>query len=153
MYLSLKRAVVTEKDIQDYWSIWKKNRIYVASEYYTEIKKNKTLGEFSFSNIPHKLDNLSFEDFPSKIKSVRFCLKSRKELQKIANRTWEDFLHISFELIKIEDNKATIKINNTWIVSNKHPNKSYLSGGGYVASYEKINGKWQFIKIMSRWIS
>ncbi len=147
VYLSLKRAVVTEKDIQDYWSIWKKHRIYVASEYHTERKHYQSRKEWE-----KDLKYITFNAFPSNIENVRFCLKTTDELQKISNRTGEDFLHISFDHIIIKGNTATIKIDNSWIAS-KGNKKVYLSGGGYISIYNKINGKWRFNKILSRSIS
>lgn len=148
IYKSLKRAVVIEKDIPDYRLLWKKHRIYISNEYQTH--KTHFTSEKSWNN---SLSYLNSNHVPSKIDNVNFCLKSRKELQKISNRTWEDFLHISFDLIKIEGDTATVKINNTWITSNKHPNKIYLSGGGYITIFKKENNKWKFVKITSRWIS
>lgn len=148
VYKSLKRAVVIQKDIPDYRLLWKKHKIYVADEYQTEDNHFQNR-----NNWEESLQYLTSNDIPYKIENVSFCLKSKKELQKIANRTWEDFLHISFSLIDIKEKNATIKINNTWIVSNKHSNKIYLSGGGYVAIYVKIDGKWEFKKIKSSWIS
>jgi hypothetical protein len=82
-----------------------------------------------------------------------FSLKSKEELQKISDKTWEDFLHASFSLIKIEGNIATVKINNWWIVSEHNKKIVYLSGGGYTCTYKKVEGVWEFQKITSSWIS
>ncbi|OSY86960.1 hypothetical protein WH52_13755 [Tenacibaculum holothuriorum] len=148
VYKSLKRAVVTQKDIPDYRLLWKKHRIYVASEYHDTKKHYPTISDWK-----KDAKNLKPNEVPNSINNVSFCLKTQKELQKIANKTWENFLHLSFKLIKIEENKATIKINNTWIVSNKHPKTSYLSGGGYVLLFKKSNNNWEFEKIEAAWIS
>ncbi|MGF1636853.1 MAG: hypothetical protein ACFCUU_07250 [Cyclobacteriaceae bacterium] len=147
VYKSLKRAVVVEKDIPDYRPIWKKHRIYVANEYQTD--KSKFVSQSDWDN---SVSYLNPNEIPFKINDVNFCLKSEKELQQISDRTWEDFLHLSFSLIKIEGNKATIQIDNTWIVS-KHSKKVYLGGGGYECVYKKTNGVWEFEKIISTWIS
>jgi len=147
VYKSLERAFVKEKDIADYIFLWKKHRIYVSNEYQsseTDFKNNEDWNE--------AVSYLKPNDVPDSIGDVMFSVKSRDELQKISNRTWEDFLHASFSLIRIDENMATVKINNTWIVS-KHHKVVYLAGGGYTCIYKKINGSWEFQKIVSSWIS
>lgn len=147
VYKSIERAFVEKKDIADYQFLWKKHRIYVASEY----QSSKT--NFNNQNDGNKLlSQLRPEDVPNSIGKVMFSLKSREELQKISDKTWEDFLHVSFSFIKIEGTIATIKINNSWIVS-KHSKKTHLSGGGYTCIYKKRNGTWKFHKIINSWIS
>jgi len=156
VYKAIQRAVVTEKDIQEYNSIWKKHRIYVLNQY--EINEPLIIPKFDSVNNSYKINSkrnwkyLKSSEIPSEIGNVSFSLKSKSELQKIADKTWEDFLYLSFSIIKIEGKSATIKINNTWKVS-KHSKKVYLSGGGYTCIYKKINRKWEFEKITSRWIS
>jgi hypothetical protein len=156
VYKAIKRAVVIERDIQEYNSIWKKHRIYVLNEY----QSIETLTTQNIDSIEKVIKFNSVRDkkyfkpneIPNKINNVKFCLKSKSELQKIADKTWEDFLYLSFDLIEIKGKTATIKINNTWNVS-KHSKKIYLSGGGYTCIYKKINGEWKFEKIVSRWMS
>jgi len=148
IFKSLKRAVVTEKDIPDYQLIWIKHRIYVENEY----QKNKS-DITSEEDWQASVSYLKSNEIPSQIEDVSFCLKSKPELQKIADRTWENFLHLSFRLIKIEGREATVKIDNTWIVSKHTKKKFFLSGGGYTCVYMKVNGKWQFEKITMSWIS
>ena len=147
VYKSIERAFVRERDIADYIFLWKKHRIYVSNEYQT----SKT-GFIDKEDWVKTLSYLQSDDVPGFIGSVRFCLKSKDELQKISDKTWEDFLHVSFSLIKIEGDTATIKINNDW-VTNKHSKVIYLGGGGYTCIYKKINGVWEFQKITSTWIS
>jgi hypothetical protein len=148
IYKSLKRATVTNKDIPDYRLIWKKHRIYVLNEYQTDKTKFSSNEDWNKS-----LSFLNPNDIPNQIENVSYCLKSKVDLQRIADRTWEDFLYISFSLIKIEGNQATIKIDNSWNVSKHTKDKVYMSGGGYTCVYKKINGKWEFEKITSSWIS
>jgi hypothetical protein len=147
IYRSLKRAVVAEKDIPDYVLYWKKHKIYVSNAYQTKktevINTDQWMSEASF---------LSVGDVPPDINNVEFCLKSKDELQRISNRTRENFLHLSFRLIQINGSKATIKIDNTW-VTHKNSQKIYLSGGGYTAIYNKIDGVWRFESIITSWIS
>ncbi len=148
IYKSLQRATVIERDIPDYRLIWKKHRIFILNEYQTD--KTDFISEKDWNK---SLSFLSPNDIPNRIQSISYCLKSKEELQKIADKTWEDFLHISFSLIKIEENYASIRINNTWII-NKHNKKTmHLSGGGYTCAYKKISGVWVFDKITSHWIS
>jgi len=146
VYKSIEKAFVADRDIADYIYLWKKHRIYVAKEY-QKLETN--------FNTNQKKDNLSYldqSDLPTFIRSVRFCLKSQEELQKISNKTREDFLHISFDVIKIDGDNATVGINNTWITS-KHSKVLHLGGGGYTLMYKKIDGEWRFYEIASSWIS
>ena len=148
IYKSLKRATVTNKDIPDYRLIWKKHRIYVLNEY----QKDRT----NFASNEDWNKSLSFlapNEIPNQIENVSYCLKSKAELQRIADKTWEDFLYISFRLINIDGNRATIKIENTWNVSKHNKDTVFMSGGGYTCFYKKINGKWEFEKITGTWMS
>jgi len=147
IYRSLKRAVVTEKDIPDYILFWKKHRIYVANLYQTELMEFNDSAQWL-----RKASYLFPDEVPPNIRNVQFCLKSKEELQKIANKTREDFLHLSFSLIKIEDKKATVKIDNSW-VTHKNSKIGYLSGGGYTAIYIKVDGSWRFNRITESWTS
>ena len=148
IYKSLKRVTVTNKDIPDYRLIWKKDRIYILNEYQND-KKNFTSNKDWNKN----LSLLSPNDIPNRIENVSYCLKSKTDLQKIADRTLEDFLYISFRLIDIDGDQASIKINNSWNVSKHNKGKIRMSGGGYTCVYRKINGKWKFDKITSSWAS
>jgi len=147
IYKSLKRAVVTEKDIPDYSLIRDKYLIYVLNKYQTDSTNFVSPEAWEKS-----LTFLRANEIPNKIENISFCLKSKEELQKISNRTRTDFLSLSFSLIKIDNDTAIIKISNNWIVS-KYSNKVYLSGGGYGCIYKKINGTWKFMKKTSSWIS
>jgi hypothetical protein len=148
VYKSLERAFVTEKDIADYRLLWKKHRIYVSNEY-----QNSKSDFISKEDWDETVSYLKPNEVPNSIGNVMFSLKSKEELQKISDKTWEDFLHASFSLIKIEGNKATVKINNSWVVSKHTKDKIYLSGGGYTCTFKKIDGVWEFQKIISSWIS
>ncbi len=147
VYKSIERAFVVRRDIPDYQFLWKKHRIYVSNEYQTS--KTKFINQEDWNQ---SLSYLKSDDVPNFIRSAQFCVKSKEELQKISNRTWEDFLHVSFLLIQIEGDTATIKINNSWITS-KHSKLKHQGGGGYTSIYKKINGVWTFQKITSNWIS
>jgi len=147
IYKVLTRAVVIEKDIPDYRLLWKKDRIYIDNEYLTG-----EMDSLSTIDLQNQKAFLQPDEVPNKIGNIRFCLKSKEELQKIADKTWEDFLHLSFDFIIINGNTASISINNTWLI-NKHSKKESLSGGGYICIYKKINGEWHFKKITSNWIS
>ncbi|SMG48200.1 hypothetical protein SAMN05661096_03439 [Marivirga sericea] len=148
VYKSLERAFVTEKDIADYKLMWKKHRIYVSNEYQAEKDDFKSQEDWD-----ETVSYLKPNEVPNAIGEVKFSLKSKEALQKISDRTWEDFLHASFSLIKIEGNIATIKINNSWIVSKHTKDMAYLSGGGYTCTYKKIDDVWEFQRKTSSWIS
>ena len=156
VYKTIKRAVVVEKDIPDYNLLWKKHRIYILDEYQLVptivTQKVDSINKIITFNSERNIKHFKTGEIPNKIGNVSFCLKSKIDLQKISNKTREDFLHLSFSFIKIEGNIATVKINNSWIVS-KHRKKGYLSGGGYTCTFKKINGKWEFDELISSWIS
>lgn len=141
IYKILTHAVVEEKDIPDYNLIKDKQKIYIQNIYYGAF-----LGEEGKKTFP-----LSASEIPPEIDGVFFCLKSKAELQKIADKS-SPFLYLSFAEIKIDGDIATIGISNSW-QSTTNGNVSYLSGGGYVWQFKKINGEWEFDKILSNWMS
>lgn len=145
LFVVMKRAVVQQKDIPDYRLLWNKSRIYVSNKFLSSEIQYDKIEEADYSY-------LTADDIPIKISNVSFCLKSQQELQKIADRTWEDFLHLSFGFIELTDDQAKIEINNTWI-SSKHSKKAYLSGGGYTLLYIKKEGEWEFEQIVESWSS
>ena len=148
VYKSLEKAFVTEKDIADYRLLWKKDRIYVSNEY-----QNSKTDYQNREDWNNSLSCLEENQVPSSIGKVKFSLKSREELQKISDKTREDFLHASFSLISIDGDFATISIENSWIVSKHHKKTMYLSGGGYTCTFKKIEGVWIFQRIEKSWIS
>jgi phage pi2 protein 07 len=142
IYWALQRAVVENGDIPDYHMIQNKQKIYV----------NKTLyADFFKDTVNAQLD---VGDIPAEIKGVQFCLKSKSELQDIANRA-SDFMYLSLGEIKIDTHYASIGITNDWMLSkmSMKAGEISLAGGGYVLQYYKKNGRWVFDRITDRWIS
>jgi|SaaInl3SG_22_DNA_1037383.scaffolds.fasta_scaffold00114_20 hypothetical protein len=135
IHLALRRALVVEKDIPDYDLFQHKARIYIMNP------DNK-----------NQIVHLDSSDVPTQIDSIRFCLKSKKELQQIANITGENFLCIAFESIEIVEKTATIAIRSQWIGSSKKTTV-FLSSGGYHATYKKVNGQWKLDAILGVWMS
>jgi len=148
VYKTLERAFVTKKDIPDYQLHWRKHRIFVSSQYQDSITNFTNMKDWNNSS-----SHLKPEEVPHSIRNVEFALKNKEYLQKVSDKTWEDFLYASFRLIKIEEDIATIKIDNRWIVSKHTKNLIHMSGGGYLCTYKKIDGIWVFQKITSQWIS
>ena len=62
------------------------------------------------------------------------------------------FLYLKFAQINIVGDIATIGISTTWQPTT-NSKVVYLSGGGYMWQFKKINGKWEFDKILSQWVS
>lgn len=139
----LNRATVELKDITDYGLLKDKKNIYINRTYYSRF------------SAPTKADiqEFQFEDseIPAEIKDVRYCLKSQDELQKIANET-SDFVYLTFGNIEFTEDLAQIGLATGW-QSQTNSKKMYLSGGGYVLQYKKVDGKWVFDKILKSWIS
>lgn len=141
IYQILKRAVVDEKDIPDYSLIKDKQKIYINNVYHNA----------PWGVEPKEIFSLDTSEIPPEIGGIVFCLKSREELQAIANKT-SDFLFLSFQNIEVKDDTATIGIDNGWM-GQYNDNKVHLSGGGYIWQFKKINGEWVFDKIISRFQS
>lgn len=137
IYKILNRAVVENKDIADYQLIKDKKKIYILENFYSA---------FSGATMPESC-LLNPNDIPNQIQDVRFCLKSRNELQKIADKT-TPFTYLTFANFKITENIATIGIANEW-QAQTNGNVVYMSGGGYVWQFKKIKGSWEFDKILS----
>ncbi len=150
---SLKRAFVIEKDIQDYQFIWDKSKLYVLNEYHIKASDFDILDIHEFNQTKKFLN---VEVIPPNIGHVKFCAKSYAELQEIANKAKEDFDYVSFSVIDISQDEAIVTVNNTRILnqkSKKNKNITLLYGGGYTCKLHKVNGKWQFEKIISTWVS
>jgi len=141
IYMILNRAVVENKDIADYQLIKDKKKIYILDRYYSA---------FTGPTRP-KSYLLDSNNIPNQIEDVKFCLKSKNELQKIADETIP-FTYLTFANIKINENTATIGISNGW-QAQTNGNIAYLSGGGYVWQFKKVEGTWEFDKILSNFQS
>jgi len=141
IYKILKRAVVDKKDIPDYNLIKDKKKIYINNEYYGALQGEEA----------KKAMLLDISEIPPEIGEVSFCLKSKTELQTIANKT-SDFLYLSFGELKIDGDIATIGIETGWQPKINSENV-YLSGGGYVCQFIKVNGEWKFDKVLKNWMS
>jgi len=152
VYLSIEKAVVTDKDIPDYRLIWNKSKIYISNSYSTYKMNQRHNSKPDWEKYEDEKYYLKNSEIPSKIGNVEFCLKSKKALKTIANKSDESFLYLSFDYIIIEKNKAKIKIENSWVIPDKTKNVM-LSGGGYTLLFNKVNGKWIFDKIIGSWIS
>ena len=144
IYTILERAVVSKKDIADYHLISDKNKVYVS-----DIAYSKFFGGIERpSEIP-----IEKSEVPNKINNVKFCIKSKPELQKIADETG-NFLYLTLGNIEIKENTAKIGVMTSWSVSEKNKRKMVMmSGGGYVWEFEKKDGNWIFIKIISNFQS
>jgi hypothetical protein len=140
----LERSVVTLKDLVDYNLLKDKKNIYINRTYYSKFSgaTKADIVEYQFEN----------NDVPSQIQDVKFCLKSKDELQKIADNT-SDFVFLTFGNIEINGDIATIGLATWWQPQSPPKRKAYLSGGGYVLQYKKIDGKWIYDKTLSAWMS
>src|SRR5437773_2444888 len=101
IYEILERAVIAIKDIPEYSLIKDKKNIYINKAYYSkfEAPTKADVAEYQFEN----------NEIPTIINDVRFCLKSRAELQKIADNT-TDFVFLTLGCIEIKEKVATIGI-------------------------------------------
>ena len=146
IYAILERAVVSKKDIPDYRLITDKINIYVNNISYSE-----------FSGGLNKPQEISIDpkEVPTEIGIVRFCVKSKMEIQAIADKT-NNFLYLTLGNININEDTAKIGLSNNWVVRKKNNGKyGIMSGGGYILTFKKINGSWIFDKnaTISSWQS
>ena len=143
IYKILEEAVVTEKNIADYNLLADKHKIYICESYYSKF----------FAASKEEIEEFKFDpgEVPGKIGNVRFCLKSKEELQEIADST-SDFLFLNFGRISIIDDMATIGLATFWKKA-AHSEGLYLSGGGYIFLYKKVNDEWVYQEIIKSWIS
>ena len=131
IYAILNRALISEKDIPGYLLISDKNKVYINNTYYPELMGS--------SEMPKSIDQ---KEIPLQINNVQLCIKSETELQKIADKTG-DFLYLTLGNIEIDGETAKIGLSNNWVVSKKNKGKyALMSGGGYILTYKKVNGKW-----------
>ena len=144
IYAILERAVVTKKDIADYQLISDKNNIYVSNIAYSRF----------FGGLEKPSESLiDKNEVPNKIDGVKFCVKSKSELQKIADKT-DNFLYLTLGNIEIKNDVAKIGLMTSWSVSKKNKKKMVMmSGGGYVWEFKKTNDIWKFEKIVSNFQS
>jgi hypothetical protein len=140
----LDRSVVNLKDIADYNLLKDKKNIYINRTYYSKFSgaTKADITEYQFE------DN----DIPTRILDVKFCLKSKDELQKIADNTTE-FVFLTFGNIEINGDVATIGIATWWQSQSPPRRRGHMSGGGYVLQYKKVDGKWTYDKTLKAWIS
>lgn len=142
IFQALHKSVVEDKDVADYKLIKDKRKIYVLNKWYSSF--------FGPTKDEVKEYPLSADDVPSRISDVEFCLKSEQELQEIADKT-SAFMYLSFGDIEITGDIAKVGIATGW--KGKSDSKTvYLSGGGYVLQYKKINGDWVFEKVLRSWM-
>ena len=152
----LERSVVVKKDITEYASIADKKRIYVSDTVYSTFFST-TIGG---SDIEKRKLHLS--DIPGRIGDVRFCLKSKAELQEIANAAG-DFMYLTIEDAVIAGDTAIVGIANMWMQQdatkpwmqkdNGKEKYIYMSGGGYTLKFVKVNGEWIFHEGLRSWQS
>lgn len=131
IYEILNRAFVEKKDIPDYNLIKNKKRIFISDFYLPNFEENNAFP-------------LNESDIPGKINNVEFMMKSDEEIQNLADET-DDFLYSTISHLQINGNKAQIGLSNNWIMGKKNEgNYGYTSGGSYILSFKKVNGRWVF---------
>ncbi|MCL6296359.1 hypothetical protein [Jejuia spongiicola] len=146
IYAILERAVVSKKDIPSYKLIKDKMNIYI---------NNVSYSKFHYWLDKPQENLIDPKDVPTQIEKVRFCIKSKLEIQAISDKT-DDFLYLIIGNIVINNETAKIGLSNNWVVSKKNKGKyAIMSGGGYILTFKKINGNWIFDKnaLINSWQS
>ena len=88
---------------------------------------------------------ITIYDIPPKINAYEFCLKTKEELQEIADKT-NDFMYLIIGMISANEEYGKIGIGVGW-QTQTIPTVMYLSGGISVYQFKKVNGNWVFDRI------
>ena len=143
IYEILLHACVNSKDIPDFVLLRDQKKIYVANLFFKS--------SFSDQDTINYKQHSNLYAIPLNIGAVSFCLKSFTELSDIADKKG-DFVYIQLGHMTINNDKASIGISTNWMLPS-NSKRLVLSGGGYIADFQKIDGKWTFIKKHNEWIS
>jgi hypothetical protein len=139
----LRRGLLEQDKVPDY-NLLRDKRLVCLSR--------SVIGKFLADSGGITTTDYGRERFPRKVGSVKILALTPQEIQQLANEEG-DFLYLELGNIKVEGNYAEIGLSTSWAVSKHTKNKVYMSGGGYLLVYEKINGKWQFKNTLRSWIS
>jgi len=122
-----------------YSNLKKSNMIYIVDRSLNQESKQNDKNENKYvvknGDIPHRID-----DF-------KLCLKTKIELQKIADRKG-DFMYLDIGKITINSEFGKIVISNWW-QAQTNSKYAYLDGGITEYQFKKIEGNWVFDKITS----
>ena len=126
--LSLEWGIL-DKNIPDYNLIKDTDHIIVSTK---NINKN-----YNFSN-----------------ENISFIILTPEEIQQKSNIEG-DFLYLEFHMIEINDNNATVILNNNWALSEETRENSLalLSGGGAKIPFKKEMGKWLRQNVTEIWMA
>jgi len=104
----------------------------------------------NYENIIVSSENLDNEILPE-VLSKKLIVMTPYEIKEKANKEG-DFLYLNFKNISIDNQNASIEIENTWAISDSSK-ETYLSGSGIKVKFHKIFGIWKENSTKEVWLS
>ncbi|WP_315113187.1 hypothetical protein [Clostridium intestinale] len=104
----------------------------------------------NYENIIVSSENLDNEILPE-VLSKKLIVMTPYEIKEKANKEG-DFLYLTFKNISIDNQNASIVIENTWAISD-NSKETYLSGGGIKVKFHKSFGAWKENSTREVWLS
>lgn len=104
----------------------------------------------NYENIIVSSENLDNKDLTEVLKQ-KLIVMTPYEIKEKANKEG-DFLYLTFKDISIDNQNASIEIENTWAISDSSK-ETYLSGGGIKVKFHKSFGTWKENSTREVWLS
>jgi hypothetical protein len=104
------------------------------------------------TNDDYKEFPLEATDIPDEINGVKFILKTKEELQAMADSQKGNIYSIMLGQIEIKGDSATIGMDERYTIPTD-PKKTYMGGGGRLLNFKKVNGIWVMGKSRMLWTS
>lgn len=104
----------------------------------------------NYENIIVSSENLDNKNLTEVLKQ-KLIVMTPYEIKEKANKEG-DFLYLTFKDISIDNQNASIEIENTWAISD-NSKETYLSGGGIKVKFYKSFGTWKENSTREVWLS
>ena len=136
LQVDLDKQTIAQLSLE--WGISGKN----TSTYYSTEEKNHII--VSTMNI-NKNYNFTLED-------ISVTILTPEEIQQKSNK-YGDFLYLEFREFEIRGNNATVRLDNSWAVSEETRKSGlvFLSGGGAKIPFKKEGGEWMRENVTEIW--
>ena len=117
--------------------------------YINKMYASKFMGS---SNENYQEFPLEANDIPTEINGVKFILKTKEELQAMADSQNGNIYSIMLGAIEIKGDSATIGMDARYTIPTGSK-KIFMSGGGRLLNLKKVNGIWVIGKNRMLWMS
>ncbi|RED93865.1 hypothetical protein C7460_12345 [Marinoscillum furvescens DSM 4134] len=135
----LHHALLEEKDLPGYESLADPNRVYVLDLMY----------QTSPTSDSPEMTRVTTSELPSSVGEVVFCVKSKRELQEIADRAGA-FMYLILGVVELTEQNAVVAIESQWQTSRLDP-LAIADGGGYTCRFIQKDDQWTFDKKLDSW--